>query len=210
LITFVGFKSSGKNTAAAALYPLGFVSISFADALKDALAAIFCWDRNLLEGISEESRTWRECIDPWWAVKLDIPHFSPRWAMMNVGTEVMRRHFHYDLWVFNVERRMMLLDCPITLPDARFPNEIALTQRFDGKVIRIRRGGEPEWMPWAITANSDAEQRDNARSMLASAGVHESEYAWVNSPIDHVIDNDGTIADLHSKVINWISADSIG
>ena len=42
LITFVGFKSSGKTTAAHALLADGYHLLSFADALKDALAAIFC------------------------------------------------------------------------------------------------------------------------------------------------------------------------
>lgn len=205
LIAFVGFKCSGKNTAAAALYPYGFVPISFADALKDTLAAIFCWDRELLEGISNESRMWREHVDSWWAAKLDIPHFTPRWAMMNIGTEVMRRQFHYDLWVFNVERRMMMIEAPIVLTDGRFPNEIALAQRYGGQVVRIRREADPAWMPLANTANFDPRQteRDNARGRLTLAGVHESEYAWVNSAIDHVIENDGTIADLHTKVTDW-------
>ena len=75
LIAFVGFKASGKNTAAAALYPFGFVPLSFADALKDALAAIFCWDRHLLEGITDESRIWRETIDTWWASQARHPSF---------------------------------------------------------------------------------------------------------------------------------------
>ena len=132
--------------------------------------------------------------------------------MMNMGTEVMRRHFHYDLWVFNVERRMMLLDSPIVLVDARFPNEVALAQRYGGKVIRIRRWAEPEWLPLAKLANLDPQQtvRDYARSLLAREGVHESEFAWLNSVIDAVIDNDGAIADLHAKVVTWaISAGSI-
>src|SRR5215475_14081161 len=103
LIAFVGFKSSGKNTAAQALLPLGYVSLSFADAIKDALAAIFCWDRDLLEGITEESRRWREQIDPWWANALGIPQFTPRWAMTHIGTDLLRHYFHYDLWVHNVE-----------------------------------------------------------------------------------------------------------
>lgn len=204
LIAFVGFKSSGKNTAAAALYPHGFVPLSFADALKDALAAIFCWDRDLLEGITEESRTWRECKDSWWANKLDIANFTPRWAMMNVGTEVMRRYFNYDLWVHNVERRILLLaqESSVVLVDARFPNEIALARRYHGRVLRIKRGADPEWTELAELANLHWSPvvRAHALAMLEARGVHPSEFAWIGTPTDGTITNDGLIADLHAAV----------
>lgn len=205
LIAFVGFKGSGKNTAATALYDHDFVPFSFADALKDMLASIFCWDRAMLEGISPESRAWREQIDPWWSEKLGIPEFSPRWAMMNIGTEVMRRHFHYDLWVFNVERRIMLLDAnkPVVLIDGRFPNEIALAHKFGGRVIRIKRGPDPDWMELATIANTDPAPvlRDHATALLAARGIHSSEYAWVGGQIDDTIVNDGSIFDLLGAVL---------
>jgi hypothetical protein len=203
LIAFVGFKASGKNTAAEALYPYRFIGLSFADALKDALAAIFCWDRFMLEGITVESRAWRERVDPWWAGKLEIPHFTPRWAMMNVGTEVMRRHFHYDIWVFNVERRIAQVpdDLSVVLVDGRFPNEIALAHRLGGQVICIDRG-RPDWFSLAWLANHHAsmEVRQHMQVQLAMDGVHPSEYAWIGSRVDRVIKNDGTIYDLHTKV----------
>lgn len=202
LIAFVGFKSSGKNTAAEALRPYQYWALSFADALKDALAAIFCWNRFMLEGISEESRIWRETVDPWWAEKLGIPHFTPRWAMMNIGTEVMRQHFHYDLWVLNVEHRLLNLDKSVMLIDARFPNEIDLARRYGGLVVRIKRGPEPAWMELAMTANQNQSPiiRENARMLLEAKGVHSSEYAWIGGSIDMVIENDGTIDDLHRVV----------
>jgi hypothetical protein len=207
LIAFVGFKSSGKNTAAEALYPYGFVPLSFADAIKDTLAAIFCWDRAMLEGITPESRAWREQVDAWWAAKLGIPHFTPRWAMMNVGTEVMRKHIHSDLWVFNVVRRIILLDeaTSVVLIDARFLNEIALAHQFDGQVIRIQRGPDPDWMDLAVTANThpSAVMRQHATSLLTDRGIHSSEFGWIGGRIDATIINDGTIADLHRAVIKY-------
>jgi hypothetical protein len=211
LITFVGFKSSGKNTAAEALLPFGFVPLSFADALKDALASIFCWDRTLLEGITTESRLWREQGDPWWAAKLDIPHFTPRWAMTHFGTEVMRRHFNNDIWVFNVERRLNMLDAPAVIIDSRFPNEIAMARRYGGRVIRIQRGADPEWLPLAITANRDPEPliRDYALKLLVHAGIHATEYAWIGTEMDATLVNDGTVDDLHVKVIEHCLSDAV-
>src|ERR1044072_7097204 len=172
LIAFVGFKASGKNTAAAALYQYGYVPLSFADALKDSLAAIFCWDRAMLEGVTEASRAWREQIDAWWAEKLDIPHFTPRWAMKHIGTDVMRRHFNYNLWVHNVERRLLLLDRPVVLVDGRFPNEIILARRYGGRVFRIKRGPDPDWCDLAIAANAGV---GPAREAIRALDVHVSD-----------------------------------
>ena len=75
----------------------------------------------LLEGLTDESREWREQVDLWWVEKLGIPDFTPRWAMMHVGTDVMRQHFHPDIWVYNVERRLQQSDGPVVIIDARFP-----------------------------------------------------------------------------------------
>ena len=122
--------------------------------------------------------------------------------MMNVGTDVLRHHFNYDLWVFNVERRLAILNGSAVLIDARFPNEIRLARQQGGRVIRIQRGPEPVWMGTAMIANgSDLSRRDQAVNLLAQRGVHASEYAWIGAEVDATISNDGTVADLYAKVI---------
>jgi hypothetical protein len=205
LVAFVGFQGSGKNTAAEALYPLGFIPFSFADALKDMLAAVFCWDRDLLEGVTEASRTWREKVDPWWSERLGMPEFSPRWALRNIGTNLMRWQFNDKLWVFNVERRLMLVpdDASVVLIDGRFPAEIELAHRYGGKVICIQRGADPDWTRHALIANHHPDENDRqfAKARLEELYIHPSEYAWVGGKIDQIIENDGTVAALHKKVI---------
>jgi hypothetical protein len=203
LVAFVGFKSSGKNTAALPLIEHhAFLPISFADALKDALAAIFSWPREMLEGITLDSRKWRETVDPWWSVRLGIPDFSPRWAMMNFGTDIMRKHFHSEIWVLNVERRIELAgNRPVVLTDARFPNEIALARKYSGKVIRIQRGPDPEWMHTAIRANAGNVYCIDAMQILR---VHPSEYSWVGTDVDVTIRNDGNTEQLWAAVLDWL------
>ena len=74
IIGFVGLIGSGKDTAADYLVNnRGFKRDSFAAPLKDAVANVFGWDRNLLEGATAESRHWREQTDLWWASRLGIP-----------------------------------------------------------------------------------------------------------------------------------------
>jgi hypothetical protein len=197
VIAFVGFHGAGKNTAAAALIPRGFVQLSFSDALKDTLAAIFCWDRALLEGTSDKGRPWREQIDSWWAEKLGIPHFTPRWAMTHIGTAVMRQQFSEDIWVRNVECRLQMVDRPVILPDARFPNEIAMARAYGAQVIRIQRGAPPLWLH---CANEAAAGSVEAAEQLSAWGIHESEWRWLNQRIDHTIVNDDSIEQLHREV----------
>jgi hypothetical protein len=59
-----------------------------------------------MEGTTEESREWRETIDEWWSDKLMIQHFTPRWAMQNIGTELFRQHFNTDIWIFALEKKL--------------------------------------------------------------------------------------------------------
>lgn len=211
IVGLVGFADSGKGTASRILIEQGWQPIAFADALKDALAVVFGWSRHLLEGDTGESRKWRETVDPWWAAKLSIPHFTPRWAMQNVGTDVFRRHFHDDLWVFRVERS--ILDTPrwkagIVLTDIRFHNEGALARVMGGKVVRIKRGDEPAWFEVAHRANcSEAlcERIAAATEMKEVHKVHESEWRWIGMPLDATIKNDGTVDHLQSSLLGLVT-----
>lgn len=152
LIALVGFIGSGKDTAGRHLVEThGYYDIAFADALKDTCAAVFCWDREMLDGKNPQSREWRNQIDPWWAEHLEIPHFTPRWALQHIGTDVMRKFIRDDLWILNVRRRIDTIreqhgpETKIVLTDGRFPNELAMIRDLGGSVVRVKRGVEPSW-----------------------------------------------------------------
>jgi hypothetical protein len=199
-IILVGFQGSGKNTVGDYLVEQhGYFGISFADALKDVVGSIFCWDRNLLEGDSKESRNWRETVDPWWAERLGIPDFSPRFAMRHIGTEVLRWGFNDALWRLNVERRIdQAGDRPIVIIDGRFKEEINLvTQTMGGIAVRVKRGPEPSYWEMALRANSGDK---DARGLLGLWGIHPSEWDWIGSPIDIEIENDGPLVELYKSV----------
>lgn len=199
IIALVGFAGVGKDTVGQYLTETyGHEPLAFADPLKDCLSNIFGWDRELLSGRTPESRVWREQVDPWWADKLGIPHFSPRFAMQNFGTEVMRKNFNDDIWIINTEKRILDAKGPVVITDGRFPNEIKMIRRLGGAVYRVRRGPDPVWMDIAMEANrGDAHARSK---MIDVHRVHLSEWAWVGEDLDGAIRNDGDIFDLHEVV----------
>ena len=61
LIGVVGLIGSGKGTVSDRLEQKhNFRKDSFAKSLKDAVSSMFNWDREMLEGKTDESRAWRE------------------------------------------------------------------------------------------------------------------------------------------------------
>jgi hypothetical protein len=199
MIGLVGFKGAGKDTVAMYLTELyGHQPIAFADPLKDCLCSIFGWERDMLSGRTLASREWREQVDEWWAKKLGIPHFTPRFAMQNFGTDVMRKSFHDQIWIINTERRILDARGPVVVTDGRFVNEIRMIRRLGGVVYRVRRGAEPVWLDDARAANSGDAM---ARKRLAEVyQVHQSEWDWIGEPLDGIIENDGDIESLHRNV----------
>jgi hypothetical protein len=187
IIGIAGFQGSGKDTIADYLQNIyGFKRDSFAGTLKDAVAAVFGWDRELLEGRTRESRAWREQVDPWWAARLGMPGLTPRLVLQRWGTEVARKSWHDDTWIASLENKLNKAHNDIVITDVRFPNEIAAVRNAGGIVIRVVRGPEPEWYATAENANAGFA---GAKHMMESYQVHPSEWAWIGTDFDAVIDN---------------------
>lgn len=198
IISFCGFIGSGKDTAANYLVDnYNFEKDSFAKTLKDVLSVIFNWDRNLLEGSTEESRAWRNQIDSWWSKRLGIDNFTPRWAMQHIGTDVFRNYFHTDIWVTTLENRLQNSDKNIVVSDVRFNNEMQTIKRLGGKIIKVSRGFDPAWYQQALLANQGDQ---TALNFLKENCIHPSEWSWVNELIDFEIHNNGSINDLYLKI----------
>jgi hypothetical protein len=203
IIGVCGLIGSGKDTIADYLQNIHqFRRESFAHTLKDAVSAVFGWDRELLEGRTKESRTWREQVDPWWAERLNMPHLTPRWVLQFWGTEVARRSFHDDTWIASLENKLRKTQDDIVISDCRFPNEIAAIKRAGGIVVRVVRGDEPVWYSIANRANKGDPM---AQQQLADFDVHASETAWVGTKFDAVIDNNANGLDsLYQQVKNLV------
>jgi len=69
-----------------------------------------------------------------------------------------------------------------------------------GMTVWIRRGQLPEWYDMATAANDPMFlHAPEAHDEMIKLGVHQSEWAWVGEPMDHVIYNNGTVDELYSQ-----------
>jgi hypothetical protein len=189
IIGVCGFIGSGKGTVADILqHKHGFIKLSFADSLKDAVSSVFGWPRHLLEGDTDLSREFREQVDPWWANRLNINDLTPRLILQLWGTEVCRDGFHKDIWIASMERKLSDTDKNYVIPDCRFVNEVDMIKRMDSEVWCVKRGEDPEWF------------RKYQTHSIIPEHIHSSEYAWAKSQFDHIITNNGTLQDLEKSV----------
>jgi hypothetical protein len=209
IIGVCGFIGSGKDTIADYLVNFHeFRRESFASTLKDAVSAVFGWDRTMLEGRTKAAREWREQVDPWWAERLNMPNLTPRWVLQYWGTEVCRRGFHDDTWIASLENKLRNSSDNIVISDCRFPNEIASIRRAGGRIVWIKRGALPDWYDAAVNVNRGPDGNmmwSSSKTKLESTGIHASETAWVGTKFDAELDNNGSIDDLYLAIKNLVS-----
>lgn len=195
IIGICGLIGSGKGTVADYLIDQhSFQKISFADKLKDAVAEMFDWPRPMLEGITPQSRDWRERPDQFWTQELGR-EITPRYVLQVFGTECMRQGFYDGIWVSLVKKRIQ--ENPTTnwvIPDTRFPNEVNMIKSIGGQVWCVKRGENPLWFD------------DYKHNGVEPKDTHPSEWAWAHSDFDHTIKNDDTVQVLQQNIKTIISS----
>lgn len=193
IIGICGFQSSGKDTLGDILVnKYYFKKLSFASVLKDIIAIIFGWPRDKLEGLTKESREWREQVDPWWANSLQMPQLTPRYVLTYFGTELFRKHWHTDIWIKVVENQFSNYE-NIVITDCRFENEINLIKKYNGKLIHIHRK-LPNWF----------NNYKNGIEVEEVKQLHSSETSWIRQEFDYEINNNDTIDKLQDKISDII------
>ena len=170
VIGICGLISSGKDTIADYLIKNHtFHKISFADKLKDSVSAMFSWNRELLDGKTNESREWREKVDTYWTSETGRT-ITPRLVLQEFGTECMRNGFYDGIWVSLTKKK--IIENPhmnFVLPDTRFPNEAKMLYEIGGEVWRVKRGNDPAWF---------SEYQELG---VEPTDVHPSEWAWAQT-----------------------------
>ena len=200
IIGICGLIGSGKGTVADVLVDQGFTKVSFADKLKDGVSTIFGWDRNLLEGDTDESRQWREQRDDFWSAETEM-EVTPRLVLQLFGTDCLRNGFHDGVWVSLLKKHMLDNPGNYVIPDVRFRNEQNMIRDLGGEIWRVQRGDIPEWYGCAMLDNT------TGGDLMEEYDVHPSEYKWIdmNNKFDVTLYNEGTIEDLRQLVLNEIA-----
>lgn len=206
-----GQARSGKDMIAERLVSAhGFVRVGWADPMKRFVQEIFAFsDEQVWEGSKKEEpdpryprRVRREGTDPELAV--EVPEYlTPRYALQTIGTE-WGRDCYPAVWIeygLTMARRILSSAClytakqgiqPDVMPwpsplgvvfsDCRFRNELEAIRAAGGLLVRVKRPG-----------------KDGAVGVAGHASEREQQ-GIPDDFFDHVIENDGTIADLYRAV----------
>ncbi len=201
IVGILGLKGSGKDTIGNYLIEnYNFEKIAYAGALKDAICCIFGWDRNMMEGATEESRKWREEVDEYWG-------FSPREMMQRIGTDLFRKQIKDDIWIKSLKLKLekmtqgpFKMKTNVVITDCRFNNEIDLIKEKGGIIILVERE-PPSWINIIEDFKAGKTTEDVTVSLLQKTGIHESEWrCYLYNDIDYYVKNTGTLEDLKNKI----------
>jgi len=200
IIGICGLIGSGKGSVGDILVEQGYTKVSFADKLKDGVATIFGYDRSMLEGDTDESRSWREQRDEFWSKETGRT-ITPRIVLQEFGTDCMRNGYYDGVWVSLLKQQILNNPGNYVIPDVRFRNEQDMIRELGGEIWRVQRGDVPEWYGCAMLDNT------TGGNLMESYDVHVSEYKWIdmNNKFNTTIYNNDTLDQLKQLVLNEIA-----
>lgn len=191
IVGVTGKAGAGKDTVANALakHHCGRRT-SFAFVLKSMLCTMLGVPYEMLEGVTKESREWRETPLP------DIGK-SPRELMLTLGTEWGRGLVNPDLWVFLVDRQWHahlrangFEAQPFIFSDVRFDNEAMWIRSQGGIVLEVVRLDDHVQSDAAAAHSSEAGVGKDLLSASVSANFGELDALIRRSikVVDQIID----------------------
>lgn len=175
IIGVSGWARTGKDTVADHLVEnYGFVKMSFAEPMRDALVRLNPMIR--VGGHPTELASAVRLMG-WEALKGESPDI--RGLMQRLGTEVGREMFGDDFWVKAAINRIPD-GAKVVFADVRFPNEANAIRALGGGIWRVERGG------------------------VGPANDHTSENSMNDYLFDTEVKNFGTLEELHKTVDNLV------
>jgi hypothetical protein len=122
-----------------------------------------------------------DMADPYWSTRKEDPipaygNKSPRQLLQWLGTEWGRNLVDENIWVTVATKEFLLRGPGMVIADVRFENEAFWIRRMGGTIIHLMRPGAPP------------------------VATHASENGVMIDPRDGLLRNDGTLADLQSRL----------
>jgi len=188
IVGLSGYARSGKDTAAAGMDMWGFKRVAFADKLREFLYVlnpiIQPRYKRAFPAKVPDARV-QEVIDKHgWDGYKETPYGPEiRELLQRLGTDCGRQLLYDHVWIDAALGNVGIVAPDphyksTVVTDVRFPNEAMAIKTKGGIVIRITREG------------------------IGPANDHPSETALDDWPFDVVIDNNGTIDELVTRVVN--------
>lgn len=223
VIGIAGSIGSGKSTVQAVLArEFGFVPLNFAAGVKDAVSALFGWDREALEGATPESREWREQPDAFWTAALvgpgrgdteaapfGLPLAAPAGPVNSTigraapGGQITPR-FALQYFGTEVVRAHLARDFWIIAAKRRAQEALESGRgvvfgdaRFENEAVAAREMGGEVWRVTRGTREIDT---------VAGGQKHTSEQPLASGLVDWEIANDGSIEELRAKILERLSS----
>jgi len=193
IIGLSGYARAGKDTIGDYLVEeYGFKKMAFADKMREFLYQVnpviheYGWT-NINYHIDSYPVRLRDVIDKfgWEGAKVTAYKDEIRGLMQRLGTEAGRETMGENVWVDALFSNLDLRD-DIVITDMRFPNEA------------VAIGGSPGGVTWRVE-----------RPGIRPAGDHPSEISLDHWPFDHVLQNDGTVDELHWKIDKHLEATTL-
>lgn len=182
LVGLWGYAGSGKDTAAEALVADGWRREAFADRLRAMLYALNPTLSFVPDALPTYGWELREIIDTdgWDKAKRDVPEI--RELLQRLGTEAGRGVLGENVWVDAVMNAWKESGKqPTVITDMRFRNEANAIVQAGGITVAIHR---PDCKP---------------------VNGHVSETALEGWDFDFVINNAGTVKDLHMTIRDLVA-----
>lgn len=207
IIGLVGFSGAGKRSVANVLVRKhGFVLLATDDAVKNAVAALYDWDRTMLDGATDEARAWCQRIDPELsqAFGFDVsPRIAFQWAARPAVRALQLRR--------SVEKLAAAGHGRIVVTDIHSPEQIAAVIALGGCIFCIHRDAAlPRGADGVlcVTRNNDGASAmptlinhyvmtPAGRAATANGTFDGREHAWLRAILSpallHTIDNNGSL-----------------
>jgi hypothetical protein len=184
IIGLSGYARSGKDEAAKGLEFFGWQRVAFADKLREFLyrlnPTVFPVKYMAFAPIDEmQAKTVQWVVDEygWDGYKESPWGLEIRELMQRLGTECGRELISDDIWI-DAALGDSHLGYNLVVTDVRFPNEAEAIKERGGYLVRITRAG------------------------VKPANSHPSETALDDWEFDAILDNNGTIEELHNRIGN--------
>lgn len=180
LIMICGAEGAGKSTLASYLVKkYGFEEYTFASPIKDFVAQIYGWDRNLLEGNTIESRHWREC---------KINGKVPRQELQKMG-DIMKKEYGINVWVDIIYHKVMNHGGNVVISDLRYPHELEKFKDHPNLItIKIEK----------MESGIMTDERMTGEIMdIKPPKPHPSSIAYKKIDCTHLIFNRSNVQNLH-------------